>query len=276
MIKQESLWESLLRDSSKKSKLRECTILFVGEESSGKYELANCLSNADFKNINCELPVYFLLSNDDRNDEKYSSLNEAAKVHCWILNKHSLHTFGPAILTNCKSNIGVVISLDFSDYSSCLSKLRDWLFYINIEISSCVAESIRKEWSASNVQYLTSALMHRGNADIFRGECNNSQKRDASKSCLDYPVYIVGCNSEVLESDPNSHLIKEIIAYIRYICLVTGATFINTSAARKTNIDSLRTYLLHRMFPHTISCALNIHVRLSLMGTVVNINCCVI
>ena len=234
----------------------------MGEESSGKYELAKSLCNSNFDSTNNELPLYCLFSNDEKFDDSASTTtnNESTKLHWWIINKFSLRTFGRTILKNCKcNNIGVIITLDFSDFDNCISILRKWLIMINSEISSAITESTRSSWKQDTIKYLSSVLVHRGNADMF--ECNKASNSNADAlNCLDYPVFIVGCNSELLESDVKSPIIKEIIAYIRYICLVTGASFINTSTAKKTNLDLFRKYLMHRMFPSTYSCELNIHV----------------
>lgn len=287
MQSSESLWESLLRESSKRSKVKEGTLIFVGDDNSGKISLASAVSNVPIERSSIELPSYVMMSsNDDLDDEKdkmQQNDGDFTKLHGWVLTKSTVGTFGKVILQNpAIERVGVVITLDFSDYSNCISVLKEWLVLIQREVLSALPPGIKTEQNQANSSYIDLCSRHRGSSEKLKQELvqldEDSVVADrgspgattGNRRYCGIPIVVVGCKADVLDEaayKTSANEVKEVQAYIRFMCLELGASFVMTATAPSTisaaavtpesssniNISLLRKFLFHSLFPSFVS-----------------------
>jgi len=90
-----NLWESLLRENSKRSKIPEGNVLFVGELSCKKNSLLEkfcvsvpqtSVSNSGTLSANTELISYKYV-NVNEIDDSQSDLDASNRIHLWALNE---------------------------------------------------------------------------------------------------------------------------------------------------------------------------------------------
>lgn len=284
----ESLWASLLRESSKRSKVKEGTLIVVGNEDAGKINLVSAVSGVAIEKSSIALPSYVVMSsNDDLDDDKekmQQNDGDFTRLHTWVLDKSTIGTFSKVILENVAiERVGVVITLDFSDYSNCISVLKEWLGIVQREIISALPLGLKHEQNKSNALYIDLCSRHRGMSDKLKLELallaedanNQDQVYNQSQKYCGIPLMIVGCKADVLDDNTykaSANDIKEVQAYIRYMCLELGASFVMTAASpagpqfgttvaseTMTNISLLRKYLFHSMFPELISLSLSMN-----------------
>lgn len=285
----ESLWESLLRESSKRSKVKEGTIIIVGDDNVGKNSLASAVAGAAVEKSSIALPTYVMMSsNDDVDDDKdkmQQNGEDFAKLHSWILSKSTIGTFGKVILQNpVIERVGVVIVLDFSDYTKCIAVLKEWLVLVQKELLSALPLAMKNEQNEANASYIDLCSRHRGVSEKLQqeraelaeegGAIAGQVRNNAQKYC-GVPLVIVGCKADVLDDaayKASANEVKEVQAYIRYMCLQLGASFVMAAAVpvdampspdrstggNSVNISFLRKFLFHSLFPEAVSLELSL------------------
>lgn len=241
-----SLWETLLKNCSKRTKINEGIILHIGNNNSGKFSLLEALGNintnagessnsqSNSKNIiksSPNLPTYLLLHEVNEDINLYNDTN---KLHNWIINRNNLLTLDKNILNSVNSdiNVGVVITLDLSlNPIDNIHYLKQWiqLVYEHIVVENQSKSEKYVENQIANEKYIDLAQKHRGNKSLFNSIVDGSvpiNRQDSTPFSISYlgiPIVIVGTKVDLI--DAHNTQLKEFYAYVRYVCLECRFSF---------------------------------------------------
>lgn len=263
-----NLWETILRESSKRARLPEGTVLFIGENSSGKNDLIEKLTSADSKQSNrakSEILTYSFFHAMDP-DEGSVDVETVTRINLWSLGDQALYGASDLVLDPVKlERVVIMIGIDLSLIDTCTDSLRKWLNKAKKCIESFnnnLGEDATKMRIEQNIAYNKNI---RNQTNKSTGEVENmtelsSESNSFTGSALSIPIVVVGYKSHFVQVDDLStmKLAKEVQGQLRSMCLSVGGTLIYTSVEKETNCTRLHKYLLHRLYPETFTTSLSI------------------
>jgi len=215
-----SLWETLLKNCSKRSKINEGIILYSGNNDSGKFSLlqALCNSNSNSKNITKSapnLPTYVLLhENNEIEFDNSNTMNEndsdndSNKLHNWIINKNILLTIHKNILNevNSEMNIGLVITLDLSkDPIENIKILRQWIKDLCQYIIQDKFKQPSNNHSKSNSNSNSNSNVHTYKSNVIEKQQLNRKYIDLAQKHHGNKTIYNNCESLHHQSDTNTN-----------------------------------------------------------------------
>ena len=271
--KDSSLWLQLLRQSSSRALAPEASCLFVGDVNAGKRSLLTKIGqNDDFS----RQPSFLELVNYDFFEVDDGSLDSASKVHLWGFDERifsqSTDFLSPE---NSSSKMMFIIALDLSKGEEILVSLRKWFgmiaqFILSYQqsMTSDQVLSMKQQF----LQYISTVRLNKGNkldGESYGEEINHvslsatSSKYELAVDKFPIPIVVVGCKADLINY--NDLLImknmKEIQGKLRFLCLeASAALFFSGKEQDHARLQTLKKYILHRLYPESISMDLSIEV----------------
>ena len=247
----QTLWHSLLRESSKVKRIPQASCVVIGDVGIGKSKLVDsiCSSNNKHVNVSNDNIKTEIVSYNYLDFEEYES-DTAARIHLWTI---GLQTFDKAfeLLVNPKKTerLAIIIALDLTK-DDVVDTLTYWLrkskTYCQIFHSELIKDTSDqlKSFQAYYIQNIKSskgtALQQPEDASI-----NSDNNND-----FGLPIIVVGCKADSLKLDDvtSSRKAKEIQSQLRAICLQANSALIYTSAIKNVNCQKLGKYIMHRLY----------------------------
>lgn len=285
---EDSLWLRLLRESSSRTAAPEATCLVVGDDIADKKTLLSALAPPAFNldTFHSPLEKIELITNlyfeiDD------NGLEAPAKINMWGFDSkvfpHAVELVKPAVAPASPSKLAFIITLDLTkDEQVLCDSLKFWLRQLS-EFSAKYHDLLPAEQSKAQKQllskYLSSVRMLKGeklskpeetddklnNKDTTAANLSSESRFEFAVEKLSVPVLVVGLRSDMLNFNDITTLksMKELQGKLRLLCLEAGASLSFTNAATEELSNGVRRYLLHRLFPESVSMQLEIEVRSS-------------
>lgn len=262
----ESLWLSLLQQSSTRTMAPDSTCIIFGGDSSVKRVVIEALcsqaSNYEVDLDSLALASYSYFDFED------PLLESPVKVNIWGIADRIIQGTNNIVQTSMNSHrISVIILLDLSKpeeevVSSLQSLLRQASEFL-LENSSHQPNKSVSEARDLFIEYLTSVRSTRGAAvnnsiasasesiEKATATLSSEARFDLAAKQFGAPVIVVGWRSGEVSGDEFAALksAKELQGKIRLLCLEAGAALVYTNAAGVSSGNSLlRRYLLHRLY----------------------------
>jgi len=280
-----NLWETILSESSKRSRLPEGTVIFMGSNSCEKEKLIEkfCVADANggLGRAKTEILSYDFFYAVDPSDDGPVDEESVTRVSLWSLNEQAFRGALEVVLDPSKiERLVIMIGIDLSKPEECSHNLRKWLCKAKQEIDNYFSKL-----SSENVE----TLLQTNNKflNIHQNNTNNTNETDTStsninpestgntplekekererereKEFINYgiPIIVIGCNTEFLQMEDATAMkrLKDVQGEIRSICLQVGAGLLYISTEKESDVTRLHTYLLHRLYPEIFNSQLRI------------------
>lgn len=267
MAEHSNLWETILRDSTKRSRLPEGTILFIGESCSGKNELVEKLTSVDSKQSNrskTEILSYCFFHATDP-DEGPVDIETATRINLWSLGDQAFGASDLVLDPTKLERAVIMIGLDLSQIDTCCDYLRKWSNKAKQCISSFdkkLGDEAKKLRIEQNATYNNNI---RNQTIKITGESESTVEQSIEStsnfiSSLSIPIVVVGYKSHFVQVDDLSTMkkAKEVQGQLRSLCMSVGAALVYNSVEKDINSTRLHKYLLHRLYPETFNTSLSI------------------
>lgn len=248
-----NIWETLLRDSSKRGRLPEGAILFVGNSGCGKSSLVRRLcaqgAEAEVMSNSPDILRYDSFVAGD-SDEGLSDNLSSTRVGVWSASEMTFQDTATAVVApNSVEKFVICIGIDLSKPSECRNALIGWLRSIKSYMSKHI--SVSTHLRQSIVEYLSSVR-----------QSGAGTGADAVELTYNFgvPIIVVGCKADCVSVNDGVALkvYNEVQRDLRSICLKVGAALIYTSALNSVNLSQLKRYIIHRMYTSVMPLKLDI------------------
>lgn len=166
-----------------------------------------------------------------------------------------------------------IIALDLTTGDQAVETLKKWLALITPLVHHAYAnfpaekqESMRSKY----LQYMLKARLTKGSAveavpEEHHEELTGIARFEFAAKHFALPIVVVGCKMELLDmtNSLTAKTVREIRGKLRALCLEAGAALVFTSTIEESEeMQQLRRYILHRLYPESISMSLQIEDRL--------------
>jgi len=250
----ETLWSSLLRESSKLKKVPQAACVVVGDTGIGKSKLVDNIcsnnkssnqANHDSNNLKTEIVSYNYLDY-----EEYES-DIVAKIHLWTIGLQAFDKAFEVLVSPKKTErLAIIIALDLTK-DDIIDTLKYWLrkssWYSKVFHSESYKETSAK-LKSSQSYYIQNIKSNKGAA------LQQPDNVQVDNENVGIPIIVVGCKSDILKLDDvaSSRKAKEIQSQLRAICLQTKSALVYTSATKNINCQKLSKYIMHRLYHDVI------------------------
>lgn len=256
-----NLWETILRESSKRSRLPEGTVIFFGNSSCEKDKLVEkfCVidSNAEITRAKTEILSYDFFHAIDSSDDGPVDVESVTRVSLWSLNNQVFKGALDVVLDPSKiEKLVIMIGLDLSKPDECSDQLRILLRNAKNDIESF----LNKLTPENRTTYMDTNLAYISTKSPTESDEVTLAKTEKPLLNIGVPIIVVGCKSEFFQVEDAAAMkrAKELQGELRSICMEVGAALLYASAEKDADCTRLHKYLLHRLYPETFSMELSI------------------
>eukprot|EP01041_Mallomonas_annulata_P007060 gene7060-14364_t len=258
-----NLWETILRESSKKTRSPEGTVIFCGNKGCAKEKIIEkfCVTEANGVRPKTEVLSYdFFHAVDPSENDGPVDLESVNRVNLWSLSNLAFYGALEVVLNPSKvEKLVLVIGVDLSKPDECCDDLRKWLHKANIIIQSFINKMSTENKAVlldSNLSYIKNIRFGMENSAD-----NNTTVNEKPMINLGVPIVIIGCNSECLQVEDINGMkrAKDLQGELRCICMEVGAALLYASSQKDSDCSRIQKYLLHRLYPETVSIPMQIH-----------------